>query len=126
MRKPDDPDEAVTDHDVGPWPRGGPRPTGASAILCLFSRTSFTARSMARFRPQAQILGFSTDPRTVRQLTMSWGARPYLLERTAPSRSSSRRRSTSPGATARSDSATSSPSCTAPTTTRGAPPTRSG
>ena len=82
MRKPDDPDEAVTDAmTMAAWRAASE--TGASAILCL-SRTGFTARSMARFRPQAQILGFSTDPRTVRQLTMSWGARPYLLERTAP------------------------------------------
>ncbi len=56
---------------------------GASAIICI-TRTGFTVRSIARFRPQAKILGFSTDPRTVRQLTMSWGARPYLLERAAP------------------------------------------
>ena len=52
--------------------------TGATAILCI-TRTGFTMRSIARFRPQAKILGFSTDPRTVRQLTMSWGATPEPL-----------------------------------------------
>ncbi len=46
-----------------------------AAILCL-SQTGFTVRSIARFRPEAQILGFSTDPRTVHQLTMSWGTIP--------------------------------------------------
>ena len=33
-----------------------------------------------RFRPEAQILGFSTDPRTIQQLTMSWGATPMHLD----------------------------------------------
>ena len=37
-------------------------------------------RSIARFRPRAKILGFSPDPRTVNQLTMSWGTTPYLLD----------------------------------------------
>ncbi|MCB1005159.1 MAG: hypothetical protein KDB35_13330, partial [Acidimicrobiales bacterium] len=50
----------------------------ASAILCL-SRTGFTVRVIARFRPQTKILGFSTDERTVRQLTLSWGATPIAL-----------------------------------------------
>ncbi|MCD9623023.1 pyruvate kinase [Rhabdothermincola salaria] len=52
---------------------------GAKAIICL-SRSGFTVRSIARFRPQAKILGFSTDPRTVNQLSMSWGTKPYHLE----------------------------------------------
>jgi pyruvate kinase len=38
-------------------------------------------RAIARFRPQAKILGFSPEERTVRQLTMSWGATPILLDR---------------------------------------------
>ena len=54
------------------------RETGATAIICV-TRTGFTVRSIARFRPQAKILGFSTDPRTRRQLTLSWGATPYDL-----------------------------------------------
>lgn len=47
--------------------------TGASAIICI-THTGYTVRSIARFRPQAKILGFSTDPQTLRQLTLSWGA----------------------------------------------------
>ena len=50
----------------------------ASAILCL-SRSGFTVRAIARFRPQTKILGFSADERTVRQLTLSWGATPIPL-----------------------------------------------
>lgn len=53
--------------------------TGASAIICL-TRSGFTVRSIARFRPTAKILGFSTDPQTLRQLTLSWGATPLLLD----------------------------------------------
>ena len=53
--------------------------TGAAAIICL-SHTGFTVRSIARFRPQSKILAFSTDPQTLRQLTLSWGATPYLLD----------------------------------------------
>ncbi|MEJ7583396.1 MAG: pyruvate kinase alpha/beta domain-containing protein [Acidimicrobiales bacterium] len=52
--------------------------TAAAAIICI-SRTGFTVRSIARFRPKAKILGFSTDERTLRQLTISWGATPYEL-----------------------------------------------
>lgn len=53
--------------------------SGASAIICI-SRTGFTVRSIARFRPKAKILGFSTDPQTLRQLKLSWVATPYHLD----------------------------------------------
>ena len=48
-----------------------------AAIVCI-SASGFTVRSMARFRPQAAILGFSTSERTVQQLTLSWGVTPML------------------------------------------------
>lgn len=51
----------------------------AAAIICL-SRSGFTVRAIARFRPQTKILGFSADERTVRQLTLSWGATPIALD----------------------------------------------
>jgi pyruvate kinase len=52
---------------------------GATAILCI-TRTGFTVRAIARFRPEAKILGFSSDERTIHQLSMSWGATPHLLD----------------------------------------------
>ncbi len=52
--------------------------TDASAIICI-TASGFTVRSIARFRPEAEILGFTTNERTMRQLTMSWGATPHLL-----------------------------------------------
>lgn len=48
------------------------------AILCI-SGTGFTVRQMARFRPEALILGLSTDKKTINQLTMSWGTTPVYL-----------------------------------------------
>ena len=48
-------------------------------LLCI-SASGFTVRSMARFRPEAQILGFSGHASTVRQLASSWGVTPVLFE----------------------------------------------
>ncbi len=45
---------------------------GVSAIICI-SESGFTVRSIARFRPQMPIIGFSPQERTVRQLALSWG-----------------------------------------------------
>ncbi len=49
--------------------------------ICCISRSGFTVRAIARFRPQAPILGFSPEDRTIRQLTMSWGATPIKIDR---------------------------------------------
>jgi pyruvate kinase len=54
----------------------------ASAILCL-TRSGLTVRAIARFRPTAPILGFSTDERVRRQLSISWGATPVPISRFA-------------------------------------------
>lgn len=73
-----DPDDQVTDAmTMAAW-RASTQ-LGAKAILCL-SRTGFTVRSMARFRPAAKILAFTPYERTVNQLTLSWGATPVLIE----------------------------------------------
>jgi pyruvate kinase len=50
----------------------------AAAILCL-TRSGFTARAMARFRPKTPILGFSPDERVRRQLSCSWGVTPVAM-----------------------------------------------
>jgi pyruvate kinase len=52
---------------------------GLTTIVCL-TTGGFTARSMARFRPKAQILGVSQHERTVRQLACSWGVAPVLYD----------------------------------------------
>ena len=51
----------------------------AAAIVCI-SGSGYTVRATARFRPKAPILGMSADPRTVGQLTLSWGVHPILIE----------------------------------------------
>lgn len=52
---------------------------GASAILCC-TRSGRTARSMARFRPAARLLGLSPDWQTLDSLTLSWGIEPVEVD----------------------------------------------
>ncbi len=54
------------------------REIDVAAIVCL-SGTGFTVRQMARFRPERPIIGASTDPATIQQLTLSWGTIPLTL-----------------------------------------------
>lgn len=72
-------DAAVTDvMTMATWTAA--REIGAKAIMCI-SRSGFTVRAVARFRPKAPILAFSPEERTIRQLTMSWGATPIHIDR---------------------------------------------
>ena len=48
---------------------------GVAAILCC-TRSGRTARAMARFRPEPQLIGLSPDPATVRSMALSWGVDP--------------------------------------------------
>ena len=54
------------------------REIDVAAIVCV-SGTGFTVRQMARFRPECPIIGASTDPAAVQQLTLSWGTIPVSL-----------------------------------------------
>ncbi len=75
-----DPGERITDAmTLAAWRAA--RQVDVAAILCM-SRTGFTVRSMARFRPDVPILAFSPNERTVHQLTLSWGVRPFLVNET--------------------------------------------
>jgi len=47
----------------------------ATAILCC-TRSGRTARAMARFRPEARMIGLSPDPAVVRAMGLSWGVEP--------------------------------------------------
>ena len=51
----------------------------AQAIVAATSSGS-TARLISRFRPRRPVLGLTTNPRTERQLTLSWGVIPALVE----------------------------------------------
>jgi pyruvate kinase len=55
------------------------RDAGAAAILCC-TRTGRTARAMARFRPQAQLIGLSPLASTVNRMTLSWGVDPIEVD----------------------------------------------
>lgn len=48
----------------------------ASAIICV-TRTGFTTRSIARYRPESKILAFTADERVARQLSLSWGVEAF-------------------------------------------------
>ncbi len=79
LTEPQSVDAAVTDvMTLATWRAASEM--GAKTIICI-TRSGFTVRAIARFRPQAKILGFSPEPRTVRQLMMSWGATPILIDR---------------------------------------------
>ena len=78
MTKNDSSEHSVTDAmTMAAWRAASE--LGLSTIVCL-SGSGFTVRSMARFRPTARILGFSHNPRTVKQLTLSWGTTSIQLD----------------------------------------------
>ncbi|MCP3990200.1 MAG: pyruvate kinase [Actinomycetia bacterium] len=79
LREPQSEDSAVTDvMTMATWQAA--KEIGAKAILCI-SRSGFTVRAIARFRPKALILAFSPEERAIQQLTMSWGAIPIQIDR---------------------------------------------
>lgn len=72
-----DPGEQITDAmTMAAWRAASH--VGVKAILCL-SRTGFTVRSIARFRPTAKLMAFSPSTSAVNQLSLSWGAMPIFL-----------------------------------------------
>ncbi len=52
---------------------------GAAAIVCT-TRSGLTARAAARYRPPARLVAVSPNERTVRQLTLSWGVLPLMVD----------------------------------------------
>lgn len=79
LSEPQSLDAAITDvMTMATWRASSEM--GIRTIICI-SRSGFTVRAIARFRPKARILGFSPEERTLRQLSMSWGAEPILIDR---------------------------------------------
>lgn len=73
-----DPDQAVTDAvTMATWRAANQ--LDVKALVCI-SASGYTVRSMARFRPNAPILGMTTDERTAQQLTLSWGVTPVQID----------------------------------------------
>ncbi len=52
---------------------------GAAAIMTV-SKSGKTARMIARFRPQCQIIGGTTDKKVWRQMNMVWGVTPIMVD----------------------------------------------
>ncbi len=52
---------------------------GASAIITV-TKSGATARMISKYRPNCPIIGCSTYPHVCRQLNLSWGVFPLLLE----------------------------------------------
>jgi pyruvate kinase len=48
--------------------------------IVAFSQGGFTARMIARNRPEASILVFTTDPAVARRIQLVWGVRPRLMK----------------------------------------------
>ena len=52
---------------------------GASAIITV-SKSGNTAKMLSKFRPNCAIIGCTPDPKVQRQMNLSWGVTPLLLE----------------------------------------------
>jgi pyruvate kinase len=52
---------------------------GAAAILCC-TNTGRSARAMARFRPEMELVALSPHQRTVNSLSLSWGVGPLKVD----------------------------------------------
>lgn len=51
----------------------------ATAIVAI-TKSGRAARMISRFRPACMIIGATTDEKALRQLNLSWGVRPIMLE----------------------------------------------
>lgn len=79
LQEPQSADSAVTDvMTMATWQAA--KQMNAKAIICI-SRSGFTVRAIARFRPRSQILAFTPEEQTIRQLSMSWGATAIPIDR---------------------------------------------
>jgi pyruvate kinase len=52
---------------------------GASAILTA-TRSGYTARMVAKYRPQAKIVAATPDERVLKQMALVWGVHPVLIK----------------------------------------------
>lgn len=48
--------------------------------IVAFSQSGFTARLVARYRPDSPIMAFTPDSKVARQIQLVWGVRPFVAE----------------------------------------------
>ncbi len=48
--------------------------------IVAFSQSGFTARLVARYRPQSPIMAFTPDEQVARQIQLVWGVRPFVVK----------------------------------------------
>ena len=51
-----------------------------AAAIVTVTKSGKSARMISRYRPQCDILGCSTEPKVCRQLNLSWGVTPVIVE----------------------------------------------
>jgi len=51
-----------------------------AAAIVTVTKSGKSARMISRYRPQCDILGCSTEPKVCRQLNLSWGVTPVMVE----------------------------------------------
>ena len=56
--------------------------TGAKLVVCA-TTSGFTARNISAFRPGVPVVAIALAEKTVRQLSLTWGVRPYFVPFTA-------------------------------------------
>ena len=47
----------------------------------VFTESGNTARLLSKHRPQARVIAFTPEPRTLARMALYWGVRPLLFER---------------------------------------------
>lgn len=52
-----------------------------AAVIITVTMSGFTASMISRFKPECPIIGCSVNPRVCRQLNLSWGVQPLLIEK---------------------------------------------
>ena len=52
----------------------------SAAAVVTVSKSGVTARNISKYRPACSIIGCSPDPKVVRQMNLSWGVSPLLME----------------------------------------------
>jgi pyruvate kinase len=81
------PRRPLEDQDRFPSAAAGAAVEAASALgidtLVVFTESGNTARLLSKYRPQARILAFTPEPRTMARMALYWGVRPLRFQRLA-------------------------------------------